>query len=395
MAHHPAVIEAETGPVSKDDRSTRLRNAMVDRLQGRVIRDARIEEAFRTVPRHVFLPGVDVDKVYGGAAIPTRFDEKKRPISSSSEVEIMTVMAEQLELAPGMHVLEIGAGTGYNAAILSELVGSDGRVTTIDIDPEISSGARAHLAAAGRSGVTVVTGDGWQGVPDDAPYDRIELTASTGDLSPSWIEQLAEGGILVVPLWLRGGWQFIVAFRKREGLLSSTSVRGGGFMPLRGAGALADPAVSRDGRRVVGAGATDVDAIFGLLSSEPRIVLGPGYDPERSWDRMTALAASAADLIGVTAHGKGFALGLYDARSNGLAVATFSSISHLGPRIVYAVHGGEGSLPTLRTLVETGPKTCAEIAIHAEPLTTPLIEGGIVRRHYRPVVHRLTPQALG
>jgi protein-L-isoaspartate(D-aspartate) O-methyltransferase len=366
-----------------------LRDAMVDRLKDGVFRDARIEAAFRKVPRHLFLPGTDVERVYGGEAIPIRWDEQKRPISSSSEVAIMAMMAEQLELAEGMRVLEIGAGTGYNAAILSELVGPSGQVVTIDIDPEISAEARAHLGATGHGAVEVRTGDGWDGVADGAPYDRIVLAASTADLSPSWIDQLSEGGILVVPLWIRAGWQAVVALRKAAGRLVSTDVRGGGFIALRGRAAPPDVSASRGGWRIVGAAEEDRDAIFALLETEPRIVLGPEYDAARgrSWDRMTALVL-ATPLIGVTGSGKGFGHALYDRASGHLAVATFGHVGYLGSRIVYALYGGEGALMAHQDAVEQAPTSCADLEVEAEPLSSPNVDGGIRREHYRPRVRR-------
>ena len=371
-------------PISPPERILALREAMVDRLKRDRSWDSRTEAAFRKVPRHLFLPGIEIDKVYSGDVIPTRYDENKRAISSSSEVAIMAVMADQLELAAGMRVLEVGAGTGYNAAILCELVGATGSVTTVDIDPEIASEARERLDAAGYGSVRVVTGDGWEGVADGAPYDRIELTASTSDLSPQWVDQLAEGGILLVPLWLRAGWMVLAAFRKQDGTLRTVSVRGGGFMPLRGPNAPVDPGVARGDHRVVGARAEDLDAIFGHLAADPDIVLGPSYR-QNLWDRMTALAAFGADLIGL----RGLGIGLYDARSGGLAVALFASLGYLGPRVVYAVYGERRALERLRALVEEGPQGLDEIEIEAQPLITPVTEGGITRRHYRPIVRRI------
>src|SRR5438270_12796437 len=123
---------------------------MIDQLKGRGLEMApAIEEAFRAVPREMFLPGIPIERVYSGDAIITRSDEQGRPISSSSEVGIMIAMAQLLDVAPGQRILEIGAGTGYNAAVLSRLVGERGAITTVDIDPEIAPHARQNLAAAG------------------------------------------------------------------------------------------------------------------------------------------------------------------------------------------------------------------------------------------------------
>jgi protein-L-isoaspartate(D-aspartate) O-methyltransferase len=222
-----------------NDAATRaLRDQLVEHLcaNGR-IEGAAVAGAFRVVPRHVFLPGVDRGAVYTDEAFPTKRDEHGRPISSSSQPAVMAVMLEQLAVAPGHHVLEIGAGTGYNAALLDQLVGSTGAVTTVDIDEDLVVGAREHLAAAHASRrVEVVHGDGGLGWPDRAPYDRIIVTARAWDIPPAWTEQLAPHGRLVLPLSLRTALQSVsVAFEPVASHLASVSIRGCGFMPMRGA----------------------------------------------------------------------------------------------------------------------------------------------------------------
>jgi protein-L-isoaspartate(D-aspartate) O-methyltransferase len=369
-----------------DDGTAALRGAMVDRLKPHIIRDPRIEAAFRAVPRHLFLPTVPLEKVYSGDVIPTRFDDKRVPISSSSEVAVMAVMIEQLELVEGQRVLEIGAGTGYNAAIIAQLVRGSGRVTTIDIDPEIAAEARARLDVAGYERVHVVAADGWDGLKDEAPHDRIVLTASTGDLSPAWVEQLADHGILLVPLWMRAGWQMLVAFRRHDGALRSVSTRGGGFMALRGIGAPVNPGVSRNNFHVVGAHQEDFDGIFALLETDPNLVLGPPYEPLGSFERQTALGAAGDELISISHVGRGRGLGLYDRTAKSLAVATFTFLAHLGPRIAYLTYGDAAPLMAIRALVEDGPQGCDEIEVEAVRLSSPASDGGVLRRHFRPLV---------
>src|SRR5262249_57163810 len=103
-----------------------LHRALIDALVGRgALADSRIEAAFRAVPRHLFLPGMKVDDVYRDQAIPTKIVDGEA-ISSSSQPEMMAIMLEQLQLEPGLSVLEIGAGTGYNAALMSHVVGEAG-----------------------------------------------------------------------------------------------------------------------------------------------------------------------------------------------------------------------------------------------------------------------------
>ncbi len=219
------------------DRTTDEGNvkSLVDQLRERgAIRSEPVARGFGAIARHRFLPSIPLDRVYRiDEAIPTHFDEAGVPISSSSAPIIMAVMLEMLEIEPGQRVLEIGAGTGYNAALMGHLVGEKGSVTSIDIDPVVTAQAVANLDEAGIRGVSIVTGDGWLGVPGDQ-FDREIVTAECSDLSPHWVDQLTEGGILVLPLWLRPGLTLAVAFEKREGVLASRSLAMCGFMPLQG-----------------------------------------------------------------------------------------------------------------------------------------------------------------
>jgi protein-L-isoaspartate(D-aspartate) O-methyltransferase len=210
-------------------RPDQLADALV--AQGAIVTPA-VEAAFRAVSRHQFVPGVPIDHAYRNEAIPTKFADG-RAISSASQPSIVAVMLEQLDLASAQRVLEIGAGTGYNAALIAHLVGPSAHVVTVDIDEDIVAAARDHLAAAGIENVDVVCGDGGVGYAAAAPYDRIVLTVGAWDITPAWWNQLATGGRLLVPLSLRGV-QRCVALEKRDGWLESVSVQDCGFMRLRG-----------------------------------------------------------------------------------------------------------------------------------------------------------------
>ena len=215
------------------------------------------------MPRHVFLPDVGIADAYTDRAFPTKHADG-RPISSSSQPAIMAIMLEQLALEPGQSVLEIGAGTGYNAALIAQVVGQGGHVVTIDIDDDLVLLARQHLAAAGFDRVDVRCADGGFGYPEGAPFDRIILTASAWDITPAWFDQLVLGGRLVLPLSLRHV-QKAVAFERREDHLVSEAVADCGFMPLRGAfagperviplGQAPAPFVALDDDRTVDSGA--------------------------------------------------------------------------------------------------------------------------------------------
>jgi protein-L-isoaspartate(D-aspartate) O-methyltransferase len=194
---------------------------------------AAVREALLEVPRHLFLPDVPLEAAYRDQAIVTKRDSRGIPISSSSQPAIMALMLDQLGIQPGQRVLEIGVGSGYNAALLAHLVGPAGTVVSVDIDPEVAQTAEALLAGAGYSRVRVVCADGADGYPPAAPYDRIIATVGVWDLAPAWLAQLAPGGRLVVPLDLRGA-QVSVALERAGGPWASRSVVGCGFMRMRG-----------------------------------------------------------------------------------------------------------------------------------------------------------------
>lgn len=177
-----------------NDHAADLRLALVDNLvtKGAIVsRQAR--EAFASVPRHLFVPNVDVAAAYSDQPVFIRWDAGI-PISSSTQPTMMAIMAEQLRLEPGCRVLEIGAGTGYNAAILAHIVGESGHVVTVDIDRDIVDEAAGNLSNAGYHDVEAVCRDGFEGFAAGQPYDRIMVTVGAQDVSPHWVEQLRDGG---------------------------------------------------------------------------------------------------------------------------------------------------------------------------------------------------------
>jgi Protein-L-isoaspartate carboxylmethyltransferase len=225
-----------------------LRAAMVRALRDQdAILSESVAAAFAAVPRHRFAPDAPLELAYElHSTVPVKKDEHGLDTSVMSAAHLQAVMLEQADIEPGMKVLEIGSN-GYNAALIQELVGSDGTVTTVDIDRDVVDRARLCLDDAGYSQVKTVLADGEAGVPDGAPYDRIIVTAAAWDIPPSWISELAEKGRLVVPLTVRGTTRSIAFDRDGDGLVSR-SYRMARFVPMQGEGAAKErKALLRDG----------------------------------------------------------------------------------------------------------------------------------------------------
>lgn len=260
-----------------------------------------VRRAFLAVPRERFLPDVaalaGLAAVYGDEAIVTRTDERGMPTSSSSQPSIMAVMLERLDVHPGHRVLEIGTGTGYNAALLATLVGPGGDVTSVELDAGVATEAEVALRDGGHP-VRVAVGDGSEGWSAAAPFDRILATASTAVVPRPWLDQLAEGGLLEVPLHLPGasGQQAVVTFRRRGLRLESVALVPGGFMAMRGPGGGGPVLAAVSVNEVVGGRAAVVAHVSGpglesLTAAARRrlaaLVLAP--------PRVRRLAADAAD----------------------------------------------------------------------------------------------------
>ena len=219
-------------PSPKSFVATKLRERLVRRLVLRgTITTGRLIAAMTKVPRHVFVPEVSMRVAYDDRVVLTKRRDGN-VLSTLSQPSAVGRMLDDLKVEPGMRVLEIGAGTGYNAALLAELTGDPALVTAVEIDPGMVDRARRSLAAAGYQGVTVVRADGL-GYESETLFDRIELSVEAPFIAPGWVRSLREGGVILLPLRLKGIRYFTPAFRKYPDRLQAESDSGCSFMTMR------------------------------------------------------------------------------------------------------------------------------------------------------------------
>jgi protein-L-isoaspartate(D-aspartate) O-methyltransferase len=226
---------------------------MVDRLVALgALWTPQLLAAFRATPRHHFLERVYLFRpregrwrsvslrgpaamrlVYSDRALVTHLGPAG-PLSSSSQPSLMAQMLEDLEVGPGHRVLEVGAGTGYNAALLAHAAGP-GRVTSVDVDRDVLGAAERHLRHFAERAVRLVHADGRVALPDETPFDRVLVTAAAVDLEPAWLAQ-ADGGRVVAPLSLAPGLAFVASGEVRGGVFTGRLTRPAYFVPLRAEG---------------------------------------------------------------------------------------------------------------------------------------------------------------
>jgi methyltransferase of ATP-grasp peptide maturase system len=248
---------------SDSEHARQLRHALADELvRAGHLKSAAWRRAFERVPRHVFVPRFFIDREHDGRyesmdggnpaqhaewlaavylddTLVTQLDGKNgtpdpgsRPTSSSTTPGLMALMLEALDIDGGMNVLEVGTGTGYNAALLCERLGAD-RVTSIDVDPGLVEDSRRRLLSLGYA-PTLSTRDGIAGYPANAPYDRIIATVGMPAVPPSWIEQTRPGGEILVNLYRDLGGGALARLSILGDRAEGNFLPGyGGFMPAR------------------------------------------------------------------------------------------------------------------------------------------------------------------
>jgi len=199
------------------------RRMVREQIQARDVRDLRVLKAMEKVPRHLFVPEAMLEQAYEDSPLPIGH---KQTISQPYTVAVMT---EALELLGTEKVLEIGTGSGYQAAILAELVK---QVYTIEILPGLASSAAARLKALGYKNVQVRAGDGYRGWPEQAPFDGIIVTAGATHIPQPLVDQLREGGRLVIPVDVSPGMQELLQCWKEKGKLIKKSIAPVRFVPL-------------------------------------------------------------------------------------------------------------------------------------------------------------------
>ncbi|HSY99281.1 MAG TPA: protein-L-isoaspartate(D-aspartate) O-methyltransferase [Terriglobales bacterium] len=203
---------------------TQRRSMVESQLRGRGIRDERVLAAMFRVPRHEFVSEEHRDQVYEDHPIPIGEGQ------TISQPYIVAIMLEALALNPSDTVLEIGTGSGYQTALLSELTR---QVYSVERHEALARAARATLARLGFNNVEVFVGDGSRGLPDRAPFDAIVVSAAAPQIPPPLFEQLREGGRMVIPVGPAHA-QELQLVRKHEGQPVVTSMEGCRFVPLIG-----------------------------------------------------------------------------------------------------------------------------------------------------------------
>ncbi|WP_449479811.1 methyltransferase, FxLD system [Streptomyces avidinii] len=392
---------------SMDDNASAMRRAMTRTLvKTGTIKSATVEAAFATVPRHRFAPEATTEKAYDpDDVVRTKKNEHGITISSVSAPRIQALMLEQAELRVGQKVGEVGSG-GYNAALMAELVGTDGAVTTIDIDPDVAYRARKLLDENGYRRVKVHTVDAEDGIPGAGLLDRLIITVGAWDIPPTWTDQLNDGGRLVVPLRMRGLTRS-VAFDRDADRLVSRSAEMCGFVTMQGAGEHQERLLLLRGKEIAlrfdEGWPEDPDALNGVFDTERAEVWSSVTvglrEPFTSLQMWLATALDGFSLMSVdedldtglvTPQNKSACMSLLDGAS-----LAYMTLRRDGDRAEFGAHGyGPDAEAVAQALAEEirvwdRDHRRSEPVIYAYPVTTPKVElpaGRIITKRHRRIV---------
>lgn len=215
----------ETMDDTEAERAERERMVALQ-IEARGVRDPLVLAAMSKVPRHLFVPAPSRGAAYADRPLPIGWEQ------TISQPYVVALMTQALELAPGKRVLEVGTGSGYQAAVLAEITPD---VYTIEIVPELGRSAAHTLTALGYDSVRARIGDGYDGWPEAAPFDAIVVTAAPGFVPPALVEQLAPNGRLVLPVRDAPGEQHLwLVSKDAQGAVSERELGGVRFVPMTG-----------------------------------------------------------------------------------------------------------------------------------------------------------------
>jgi protein-L-isoaspartate(D-aspartate) O-methyltransferase len=200
-----------------------LREHLLEQIVAAGVRDPRVLAVMRTLPRHFFTPHHDLEAAYADHPLAIGYE------ATISQPSLVAIMSEALALTGNERVLEIGTGSGYQAAVLSHLAKS---IDTLEVVPQLADYAAMRLAALGCRNVRIHTGDGWAGWPLGAPYERIVVTAAPEVLPQALLAQLANGGLLLVPVGSQARDQRLECWRKIDGRLHKADLGAVRFVPM-------------------------------------------------------------------------------------------------------------------------------------------------------------------
>jgi protein-L-isoaspartate(D-aspartate) O-methyltransferase len=217
------LIPLMTGRVTGQDYEVERRKMVSDQLLARGIIDTETLKAMRKVERHLFVPDQNRSQAYNDSPLPIGHGQ------TISQPYIVAYMTQLLNVSQGDKVLEIGTGSGYQAAILGEIAKE---VFTIEIVEALGEQAKRRLKALGYDNVTVIVGDGYSGFQKEAPFDAIMVTAAAGDIPSPLIEQLKDGGKLVMPVGPPEAVQMLVLIEKKKGKIVRKNLTPVRFVPF-------------------------------------------------------------------------------------------------------------------------------------------------------------------